>query len=720
MKRPPLNVRTRLLALSLGLLALLGCACLALGALVVRNHDSQQQQSDWYGRFERAFAAEQALSDYRDRGSQLSASMLARDPTAQRRAESEFDSARLALDERLTALARIEPVNADAARTTLQAAEEDRRQLHEAMLGGNRSLITQHSTALQQNLDRIETQLHGLSLHEQTAAASLFELERQHDRRALDLAMLMLLLAAAGAVALTAVILRSVLSPLQRTTRAMREVSLGNTAIEMPPVTPDEFGDLAYALRQYRDHTERLRRIAYHDPLTGLGNRVRLEEQVQRLIERLRRSQGQFALMFVDIDNFRAINDRFGHKAGDRYIYEANLRLRRFMPSDALLCRYGGDKFTIVLERLAAGTDRDAQLQEQADRILAGLSQAYPFGSHLLNMSVSIGIAVFPDDGETVEQIISSGDAAVYVAKKQGRNTARFAGTRDAGKLRRNLAVANDIRRGIEQGEFEPHYQPVIDVDRRAIVGAEVLMRWNHPERGLLPPSEFIHVAEEAGLITELGELCLRMAYAQAQEWAIRSRPLRVAVNLSVRQVHDGKILEVLRGLPPTPSPMPNPLLEFELTESALLDTTDYSHSVLSEIKSLGYGIGLDDFGTGYSSFSYLQRLPIDKIKIDRLFVTSMSHSKEASAIVSATMTLAQTLNLAVVGEGVETAEQMRQLRLQGCRLQQGYLFTGPLPAAAFEAWSDRFEQADALPLVSDAHSPERASSDSALGLTRL
>lgn len=711
MKTPTLTVRTRLLGLCIGLLVLLGGASVTLGVLLVRNQAFQNEQEQQYDRFERAFNAEQALSVYRNRGSKLNSAILARDLDGERRAQIEFEDASLVLLRQLKDLARTEPETAATAHATLQEVEDYRNKAVAAILSGNRGQIARYSGLLQQRLDLVETMLHGLSVREQAASASIASRERSRSRGALDFAMVILLITAAGALLLTIVIVRSILAPLRATTDAMRQVNLGNTAVEMPPVTPDEFGDMAFALRQYRDQTERLRRVAYHDPLTGLGNRARLEDHVQRLIERLRRSQGSFALLFVDLDNFRAVNDKFGHKAGDRYIYEANLRLRRFMPSEAMLCRYGGDKFTIVVERLEHTGEREAQLQAQAEQILAGLSQAYPFGSHLLNMSVSIGIAVFPDDGDTVEQIISSADAAMYVAKKQGRNTARFAGTKDAGNLRRNLAIASDIRRGLEHGEFEPHYQPVIDVDRRMIVGAEALMRWNHPERGLLPPSEFIHVAEEAGLINQLGELCLLMAHEQAREWAARGRNLRIAVNLSVRQVHDGKILSTLRALRPTSTSAPNLLVEFELTESALLDTTEYSNSVLSEIKTLGFGIGLDDFGTGYSSFSYLQRLPIDKIKIDRLFVTSMNVSKEAIAIVSATMTLAQTLNLSVVGEGVETAEQMRQLRLLGCRLQQGYLFTRALPASAFEAWSDAFEKADAIPLVSEPPA-ERGGSD--------
>ena len=715
MKKQLLTVRVRLLGLCLGLVAILGSASLVLGYLIVRNQEFQAAQWSQYRRFETIYAAQQSMSNYRNRGNQLNSATLAKDKSQEDKAAAGFEAARANLEAQLNLLAEFNAPSVAVIRAALGEIPVYRQKLLDAIFAGDQAEVALNTSALQQRLDLFEKTLHAISEREQAEAEKIQMQEEKRAASAIRLAGAVIVTTGVFAVFLTMLVIRSIIRPLQLTTNAIRQVNLGEIEIDLPPVTNDEFGDMAVALRQFRDQAERLRRLAYQDPLTGLGNRARLEENLQRAIERARQTRKPVALFFVDLDNFRSVNDKFGHKAGDRYLCEATSRLHRFMPYDAFLCRYGGDKFTIMVENLESGPALEPQLREQSDCVLRGLAETYPFGDHLLNMSVSIGIAVFPGDGETAEQIISSADAAMYVAKKQGRNNARFAGAQLTGNMRRQLAVASDIRRGLECGEFEPFYQPVIDVERGKVVGAEALLRWRHPENGLLLPSEFIQVAEESGLINQLGELCLIKAHEQALEWASRNRRVRVAVNLSVRQVHDGKILQILRGLR-APAVAPNErLVEFELTESALLDTTEYSQKVLSEIKKLGFRMGLDDFGTGYSSFSYLQRLPIDKIKIDRLFVTSMGISKQALAIVSATLTLAQNLDLGVVAEGIETIEQMRQLKILGCKLQQGFFFTRALPASEFEAWATAFEQTGMAALTANGS----ANRDPPISLTK-
>jgi len=692
MKNFSLSVRSRLLLLSIGLIAVFGSAALLLGYLIHRDQVFQKVQQEQQHRFEAIWAAEQAMGVFRHRGSQMSAAILLRDPDAQRQATRYFETAQKNLEAQLSTVERFDPSSVRIIRQALSKVPEYMESAIRSLGSSQKAEASPSMVQLQQSLSLIEDTLQAVGQREHMQAAEIEARERLRVAHAIQLAWGVIALAGIIGIGIALAVVRSIIQPLQATTTAIRQLNAGEIEIDLPPISRDEFGDVAVALRQFRDQAERLRRLAYQDSLTGLGNRARLEENLQKAIDRARVSGESLSLFFVDLDNFRAINDKFGHKAGDRYLCEATSRLHRFMPYDAFLCRYGGDKFTILVEHLKAGENLDTLLREQADCLLRGLGETYPFGDHLLNMSVSIGIAQFPGDGETVDQIISSADAAMYAAKKNGRNNVRFAGAQVTSSMRRQLAVASDIRRGLERGEFEPFYQPVIDVERGKVVGAEALLRWRHPENGLLLPSEFIQVAEESGLINQLGELCLVKAHEQAHRWALAGRRIRVAVNLSVRQVHDGKILQILRGLPTIPG-QPERLIEFELTESALLDTTDYSLKVLSEIKKLGFRIGLDDFGTGYSSFSYLQRLPIDKIKIDRLFVTSMGISKQALAIVSATLTLAQNLDLAVVAEGVENNEQLKQLRILGCRLQQGFFFTRGLPAKEFEAWAAAFEQ---------------------------
>lgn len=703
MKKFSLSVRARLFVLCFGLIAIFGSATVLLGYLIHRDQAFQKIEQDQQHRFEAIWSAEQSMSLFRQRASQLSTSILLKDEDGQRKAEQVFTKARSELETRVRVVEQFDRPSAQIIRETLPKIPIDILNATHALAGGLHSEATSSVAELQQSLALIESTLQTVAQREHMQAAEIEARERLRVAHAIRLAWIIIISAGVIGTLLTLVVIRSIIQPLQTAVSAIRQLNAGEIEIDLPPIAQDEFGDIAVALRQFRDQAERLRRLAYQDPLTGLGNRARLEENLQRAVERARKTGESLALFYVDLDNFRAINDKFGHKAGDRYLCEATSRLHRFMPYDAFLCRYGGDKFTILVERLDAGPALDSQLREQADCLLRGLGETYPFGDHLLNMSVSIGIAQFPGDGETADQIISSADAAMYAAKKSGRNNVRFAGAQVTSSMRRQLAVASDIRRGLERGEFEPFYQPVIDVERGRVVGAEALLRWRHPENGLLLPSEFIQVAEESGLINQLGELCLMRAHEQALQWAAQNRKIRIAVNLSVRQVHDGKILQILRNLPIPPGQTERPI-EFELTESALLDTTDYSLKVLSEIKKLGFRIGLDDFGTGYSSFSYLQRLPIDKIKIDRLFVTSMGISKQALAIVSATLTLAQNLDLAVVAEGVENTEQMRQLRILGCKLQQGFFFTRGLPAKDFEVWATAFEQQGVASLANPAN----------------
>ncbi|WP_293369235.1 EAL domain-containing protein [Nevskia sp.] len=692
MKNPFLSVRMRLLALCLGSVLVLGGASAFIVLLMVQDQQDREERQTQFERYETVHAVQQAQGLFRHRSGQTTSANAMGDKAALDAARTAQQVAKTNLDRELLRFARFDETSAKRIEDANSAVADLSDRAIAAMVAGRQPEVVSNLTDLQQRLDQIEETLRAAKLREQTQLHQRQTGERQRVENAIRFASLVI----GGAIILgliaTFTVVRSVIRPLQITTDAIRQVNAGAIEIDLPPIRPDEFGDMAVALRQFRDQAERLRRLAYYDPLTGLGNRARLEESLQRAIDRSRQTREPVALFYVDLDNFRAVNDKFGHKAGDRYLGEAASRLNRFMPPGAQLCRHSGDKFAITIDRLDAGSSLENTLREQADSVLRGVSESYPLGDHLLHMAVSIGIAVFPGDGETAEQIIASAEAAMYVAKKNGRNNARFASAQLTGTMRKQLALASEIRRGLERGEFEPFYQPVVDVEQGRVIGAEALLRWRHPENGLMPPSDFIQVAEESGLINQLGELCLIKAHEQAQVWASRNRRIRVSVNLSVRQVHDGKILQILRGFGSSPGSRER-LIDFELTESALLDSTEYSHTMLTEIKRLGFRIGLDDFGTGYSSFSYLQRLPIDKIKIDRQFVTAMGASKQALAIVSATLTLAQNLDLGVIAEGVESTEQMRQLRILGCKLQQGFYFTRALPAADFEAWSIAFER---------------------------
>lgn len=689
---PALSVRVRLMALCVGLVAVLGVANLLLAYMINQNQGRQVAQQEQYRRFEIIQATGQSMARLRHLGGQLNSARMFRKTQEEAQISAAMRAAETNLDAQLNQLASFDVASAQRIRLAVGELPLLQASVVEAMLAGRSPENEPSVKELQRRLNLIEETLSEATQRERSLARELHERERRRVTIAQRLAAFIIISSGIGGLILTLLVIRSIIRPLRAITDAIRQVNAGRIDIDLPPVRRDEFGDMALALRQFRDQAERLRKLAYEDPLTGLGNRARLEDTLQRLIDDSRGASIRIALLHVGVDNFRAVNDRLGHKAGDRYLCEAVSRLTRFAPVDAQLFRYGGDHFSVLIEGLPDRQPVEARLREIANHILRGLGEPYPIGDQLLNMSVSVGIAMFPEDGQTTQQLISAADAAMYVAKKNGRNNLRFAGAQITGDFRKQLAMASDIRRGLEAGEFETFYQPIVDVERGVVVAAEALLRWRHPQRGLLLPAVFIRTAEESGLINRLGEQCLIAAHQQSQRWRITFRGLRIAVNLSAHQLHEGKILEFIERLD-RDSPVAEQLIDFELTESALLDANEPGQQALEEIKRRGYRLGLDDFGTGYSSFSYLNRLPIDKLKIDHQFVNSMAHSKQAVAIISAIVALARNLELDVVAEGVENDPQMLQLCRLGCSIQQGFRYSPALPASEFQRWVLDYEQ---------------------------
>jgi len=694
MTRPHLSVRARLTLLCFSLVCALAASNLLLGYLINRDNAAQIAQQEQYRRFQIFEAADQAWWLYRHKASDVNVAIMMKNPDARARAEKEKVDAATNLDVRLGQLATFDPASVKVIRESLEEVPKHIQQVTTAYLNGNQAEAAPSAFRLQQLSDQIQATLRTAYQRERTNADEIQIGERKRVQSAITLANMISIAAGVIGLLLTLMVVRSIIRPLQDITIAIRQVNSGKTDIAMPPISPDEFGDIALALRQFRDRAEHLQRLAYWDPLTGLGNRAQLEENLRNAIQNCLATDRCCALIYFNLDNFRAVNDRLGHQAGDSYLCEAVARMSRSLPADAILCRYAGDNFTVLVEGLVADAALDAQLRDIADCSLRALAEPYQFGEHVLNMSASIGIAAFPRDGETVEQLIVGADAAMYAAKKNGRNNVRFAGSQITGIMRRQLAIANEIRVGIERGEFEPYYQPIIDIDKGCVIGAEALLRWHHPQRGLLLPSEFIHIAEEEGLIGKLGLSCMKLVHQQRLRWAPERNHMRFSVNLSVRQVNDRAILRTLQEFSGSPDIL-TPRIDFEITESALLDSSEHGPTVLGEIRTMGYRLGLDDFGTGYSSFSYLHRLPIDKIKIDKQFVSNMNSSRQAMAIVNAIVALARSLEMEVIAEGVETAEQMIQLSKLGCNLQQGFYFTWALPGSEFDRWVVNFERHD-------------------------
>ena len=436
-----------------------------------------------------------------------------------------------------------------------------------------------------------------------------------------------------------------------------------------------------------RDITERqavqkkIEYLAHHDVLTGLPNRLLTKNNMEQAILMAERENSKVALMFLDLDKFKAINDSFGHVIGDGLLKGVADRLRECLRDIDTLSRQGGDEFLIVLNNV-----RDTKsITVVAEKILERLAKPFEIDHHELSISLSIGIAVYPDDGKDFDTLLQQSDTAMYQAKESGRNTHRFHTDQMNIDAVEYLRMHNGLRHALERGEFVLHYQPQISLATGAVLGAEALIRWHHPELGMLPPGRFISVAEESGLIVPIGDWVLREACRQAVAWRKAGLPeLLIAVNLSTVQFKRGDVLKsVTQAL--AESGLDPALLELELTESILIKDTEKVLATLQRLKSLGVKLSIDDFGTGYSSLSYLKRFNVDKLKIDQSFVRDMADDPNDAAIVRAIIQMAKSLNLTTIAEGVEDERQLALLRLQHCDEVQGYYFARPMPADEFE-----------------------------------
>ena len=435
---------------------------------------------------------------------------------------------------------------------------------------------------------------------------------------------------------------------------------------------------------------ERIRYVGSHDALTGLPNRALLKDRLEQAIAVARRGGTAVWVAFLDLDRFKLINDSLGHAAGDALLTTIAARLRGLLRESDTVARLGGDEFVLVLtETPGSRLSRDV-----LQRVTEAVAQPLVTHGHELLATCSIGVAVFPDDGDEAGTLVERADITMYRAKQAGRNGFCFYASSMNARALERLRLERELRIALEQEQFVLEYQPQVDVATRHVVGAEALVRWQHPTRGLVAPDEFIAVAEEIGLIVPLGQWILRTACRQARAWQRAGLPaVRVAVNLSARQFAERGLAPMI-GAELAAAALPAHLLEVEITESLLMSDVERAVDTLRELNLLGVKVSIDDFGTGYSSLAYLKRFRIDTLKIDRSFVRDITSDPEDAAIVGAIISLAHNLGHTVVAEGVEERGQLDFLLERGCDLAQGYLFSRPLPAARFEqylrATSDR------------------------------
>ena len=422
---------------------------------------------------------------------------------------------------------------------------------------------------------------------------------------------------------------------------------------------------------------ERARFLATHDNLTGLPNRLVFDQAVSDAVKVGRRYDQQFAVMFVDLDSFKIINDTLGHVAGDSMLIEVADRLKQCVRESDIVARFGGDEFVILLRDVADAN----QVRTVARKILSTVVKPLTIRGQEYRVTASIGISMFPSDADDEESLTKNADAAMYAAKEEGRNNIRFHTKEMKTQSIERLMLETSLQQAIERNELLLYYQPKQDLSRDSISGVEALLRWNHPDLGLLPPSRFISIAEETGLIVPIGKWVLETACAQNMAWQRQGlRAIRIAVNLSPRQFAHPNLLDDI-GAALEKSGMPPELLELEITESKVMQNVEHTLEVLTSLKSLGIKLAIDDFGTGYSSMSLVKKFPIDVLKIDRSFVREITSDGEDKAIADAIIALGRALDRTIVAEGVETIEQEAFLRAHNCDEIQGYLISKPVPA---------------------------------------
>ncbi len=487
---------------------------------------------------------------------------------------------------------------------------------------------------------------------------------------------------------------QSVLEPIAVLTRALKAEASDEQRVVLPEIDSVETQNLidAFSIMRKQVHTRQtaLEHQAMHDALTGLPNRSLLYDRVQQAINKTHREQNSMALMMMDLDRFKDINDTLGHQVGDQVLEQVAHRLVNTLRDTDTVARLGGDEFAIALPL------QDQEYAENmAKKILDSLEKPFQVEGYQLFVGASIGMAIYPDHGERVEVLLQHADVAMYVAKRGNIGYRIYDSTQDKDNMGR-LALSNDLRNALNNEELMVYYQPKLDMKSGLIIGVEALVRWNHPERGFIPPDQIIYIAEHTGLIKQLTHWVVKEAISQCSHWNNRGMKLSVSVNLSTRNLQDQGLIEIVESNLVNYN-FPPELLVLEVTESAMMLEPEFASQILTRMDAIGVCISIDDFGTGFSSLAYLRQLPVDELKIDKSFVMNMDKNENDAVIVKSTIDLAKNLGLRVVAEGVEGAETWDLLNILNCDYAQGFYMSKPLPADALEQYVNNYQASKKL-----------------------
>lgn len=459
-----------------------------------------------------------------------------------------------------------------------------------------------------------------------------------------------------------------------------------------------------------RAQAEQIHYMAYHDPMTGLPNRALFKDRFQHAVTVAERAGKSLGVMFIDIDRFKVINDSLGHEAGDSVLIEAAKRIRTCLRASDTACRLGGDEFTVILEGLPSVEDA----AQAAERLLQKFTAPMKINGRELIVTTSIGIAVYPGASNDIQRLLKDADVAMHKAKESGRNCHVFYTQEMEARAQESLEFELGLRHALQKGEFILYYQPRVNTASASVTGAEALLRWQHPERGLVLPDNFIPLLEDTGLVIPVGEWVLHEACLQGKRWHDAGNDsLSISVNLSMKQFRAGTLLGSVRQALET-SGLPPQFLELEITESVLVEDVEQALDLMGQLKEIGVSLSIDDFGTGYSSLNYLRRFPIDLLKIDGSFIRDVTRNRGDAAITTTIAVMAKTLRLGLLAEGVETREQARFLKTIGCHAMQGYLFGEPVTADRFESLLREMDVLtlagfDTLPGVPNTETPASA-----------